>query len=167
MSAISQNSRSFHDFSATDIYGEEMSMDNFKGKKVMVVNVASNCGLTPQYEVLQKLYDQYKEYNFEVIGFPANNFLKQEPGTEEEIVQFCKKNYGVSFTMMSKIDVKGKNIHPIYKWLTTQQENGVEDAKVKWNFQKFLIDEQGKYVRKLNPQDAADDGSVINWITGK
>jgi len=164
---IGQTNHSFHDFTATTIDGEQLDLGTFRGKKLMIVNTASKCGLTPQYEVLQKLYDQYKDDDFEVIGFPANNFLKQEPGSDEEIVAFCKKNYGVSFTMMSKIDVKGKNIHPIYQWLTQKEGNGMEDAKVTWNFQKFLIDEEGKYIRMISPKGAADDDSVIDWITGK
>lgn len=162
-----QDMKTLHDFTATTIEGEELALSTFKGKKLMVVNTASKCGLTPQYEDLQKLYDEFGGDNFEIIGFPANNFMKQEPGSDEKIAEFCSKNYGVSFTMMSKIDVKGKDIHPIYEWLTKAEQNGVEDNKVAWNFQKYLIDEEGRYVRMISPKDKPYNDEVIAWITEK
>ncbi|MFT4681340.1 MAG: glutathione peroxidase [Granulosicoccus sp.] len=166
-SIFGQDMKTLHDFTATTIEGETLDLSTFKGKKLMVVNTASKCGLTPQYEDLQKLYTEFGGENFEIVGFPANNFMKQEPGSDEKIADFCSKNYGVSFTMMSKIDVKGKDIHPIYKWLTTKAENGVEDNKVGWNFQKYLIDEQGDYVRMISPKEKPYNESVIAWIKGK
>ena len=117
-------------------------INNLKGKKILIVNTASKCGYTPQYKELQELYDQYKE-KLVIVGFPANNFLWQEPGTNAEIKEFCTKNYGVSFPMAAKISVKGDDMAPLYKWLTQKSENGVLDAKVSWNFNKFLLDENG------------------------
>lgn len=137
--------RTFYDHTVTDIYGEELSMADFKGKYVLVVNVASKCGFTKQYEPLQQLYEENKD-KLIVIGFPSNQFFSQEPGTEEEIVAFCEKNYGVTFPMTSKIDVKGSDQHPIYEWLTTKELNGVANEKVSWNFNKFLISPEGKWV---------------------
>jgi glutathione peroxidase len=165
--SFAQEMKTLHNFSATTIEGENLDLRKFKGKKVMVVNTASRCGLTPQYEDLQKLYKEFGGDDFEIIGFPANNFMKQEPGSDENIAAFCSKNYGVSFTMMSKINVKGKEIHPIYQWLTTKDQNGVEDNKVSWNFQKYLIDEEGKYVRMISPKEKPYNESVIAWIKGK
>ena len=165
--SFAQEMKTLHNFSATTIEGENLDLRKFKGKKVMVVNTASRCGLTPQYEGLQKLYKEFGGDDFEIIGFPANNFMKQEPGSDENIAAFCTKNYGVSFTMMSKINVKGKEIHPIYQWLTTKDQNGVEDNKVGWNFQKYLIDEEGKYVRMISPKEKPYNESVIAWIKGK
>jgi glutathione peroxidase len=165
--SFAQEMKTLHNYSATTIEGENLDLRKFKGKKVMVVNTASRCGLTPQYEDLQKLYKEFGGDDFEIIGFPANNFMKQEPGSDENIAAFCSKNYGVSFTMMSKINVKGKEIHPIYQWLTTKDQNGVEDNKVSWNFQKYLIDEEGKYVRMISPKEKPYNESVIAWIKGK
>lgn len=156
--------QSFYDLSAKTIDGKDFSFETLTGKKVLIVNTASKCGFTPQYEDLQKLYDTYKDKNFVIIGFPANNFLKQEPGTNEEIVEFCQKNYGVTFQMMSKIQVKGKDIHPVYLWLTKKEKNGVMDSNVKWNFQKYLIDGNGNFsavhYSKIKPFDKA----IIKFI---
>ncbi|HAX97177.1 MAG TPA: glutathione peroxidase, partial [Prolixibacteraceae bacterium] len=137
---------------------------SLKGKKVMVVNTASKCGLTPQYKILQEIYDQYGGEKFEIIGFPANTFMNQEPGTNDEISTFCSSNYGVTFPMMSKISVKGDDIHPLYAWLTQKSENGKLDAEVTWNFQKFLIDENGNLVDFLKPADKPDDKKVTDWL---
>lgn len=150
LSAMSQT-KTLHDFTAKTIDGNEFNFSTLKGKKVLIVNTASKCGYTPQYEQLEKLYKQKGGDNFEIIGFPANNFMGQEPGSNEEIAGFCQKNYGVTFTMMEKISVKGKDQDPLYTWLTEKEQNGVENAKVKWNFQKFLIDENGNYVRSFAP----------------
>lgn len=141
-------------------------MSQFKGKKILVVNVASKCGYTPQYAELQELYDKYKSGNFTIIAFPANNFLHQEPGTNVEIQSFCQKNYGVTFPVMHKISVKGDDIDPIYLWLTEKAQNGVGDAKVKWNFQKFMIDENGKWAGSLEPGVSPLDEQIVKWITG-
>ncbi|MEJ5302117.1 MAG: glutathione peroxidase [Bacteroidales bacterium] len=159
--------KNFYDFKAPDIDGKMVDFSRFKGKKVMVVNVASKCGLTPQYEKLQTLYEKYKDRGFEIVAFPANNFMGQEPGSESEIKQFCTTNYGVTFTMMSKISVKGKDIHPIYQWLTSKEKNGKMDSSVSWNFQKYLIDEQGRLVDMLPPRTSPLDDRIIQWIEGR
>ena len=156
--------KSFHDFTVKDITGEDFDLSQFKGKKVLVVNTASKCGLTPQYEGLEELYKKYGGEDFMIIGFPANNFASQEPGTNEEIAEFCQLNYGVSFPMMSKISVKGDDIHPLYLWLTTEDLNGVEDSKVSWNFQKYLIDEKGNLVGHLAPTKKPDSKQIISFI---
>lgn len=162
--AVMAQEKTLYDFKAKTIDGQDFDFASLKGKKVLIVNTASKCGYTPQYEQLQKLYDQMGGENFEIIGFPANNFMGQEPGSNDEIAGFCKKNYGVTFTMMEKISVKGKDMHPLYAWLTEKDQNGVEDAKVKWNFQKFLIDEEGKYVKTLAPGTSPLDNEVTSWL---
>ncbi|HNJ94684.1 MAG TPA: glutathione peroxidase, partial [Ferruginibacter sp.] len=142
--AVSQT-RSIYDFKVAGLDGDTIDFAQFKGKKILIVNTASKCGFTPQYEDLEKLYKTYKD-KLVIVGFPANNFFSQEPGSNETISEFCKKNYGVSFPMAAKISVKGKNIAPIYKWLCDKEENGVMDAKISWNFNKFLLDENGKII---------------------
>ena len=151
-------------FTVADINGDSFDFCSLKGKKIMIVNTASNCGLTPQYKSLQSLYEKYKNSNFVIVGFPANNFLAQEPGTNEEIRAFCKANYGVSFPMMGKISVTGKNMHPLYKFLTSSSENGVMDSKVTWNFQKFLINSKGILEKVIAPRTQPNDREVIQWI---
>ncbi|HAW53205.1 MAG TPA: glutathione peroxidase [Flavobacteriales bacterium] len=136
---------SIYQISINSLMGEPIHLGDFRGKKILFVNVASECGFTPQYEDLQKLHEEYGE-KITVIGVPCNQFGEQEPGSPEEIKTFCKKNYGVSFLITEKIDVKGDNRHPLYKWLTEKEENGVESSSVKWNFQKYLVDENGKYI---------------------
>lgn len=155
---------SFYDFTVEDISGEDYPLSQLKGKKVLVVNTASKCGFTPQYEGLQQLYEKYGGDDFVIIGFPANNFAKQEPGTNEEIASFCKLNYGVTFPMMAKISVKGDDQHPLYNWLTEKRENGVENSKVSWNFQKYMIDEKGQLVGHLAPTVKPDSEKLIAWI---
>ena len=162
--AYSQNS--FYDFKVKDINGKDFDLSSLKGKKVLVVNTASKCGNTPQYEQLEQLYEKYGDKKFVIIGFPANNFGGQEPGTNAEIEEFCNKNYGVTFPMMSKISVKGGDMHPLYKWLTSKNENGVLDSEVAWNFQKYLIDENGKLVKTVAPKVKPDDEQVVSWIKG-
>jgi glutathione peroxidase len=161
------NAKNFFDFTVEAIDGKEFSLSQLKGKKIMVVNVASKCGLTPQYTQLQELYDKYKDNNFTVIAFPANNFGKQEPGTNEEIKNFCTSNYNVTFPLMAKISVKGEDIAPIYKWLTDKNENGKESIEVLWNFQKFLIDEEGNWVKSIDPRVIPTADEIISWITAK
>lgn len=156
--------KSLYDFKVKDIDGKEFNFSQLKGKKVLIVNVASKCGLTPQYEKLQQLYDMYKDRNFIVIGFPANNFNGQEPGTNEEIKTFCTLNYNVTFPMMSKVGVTGENKAPIYKWLTEKRENGKMDAEVQWNFQKFLINRKGEVEESIPPREDPFSGKIINWI---
>jgi len=157
---------SIHSFKCEDINGQSYDLAQLKGKKVLVVNTASKCGLTPQYEELEKLYSLYKDSNFVVIGFPANNFMGQEPGSNENIAAFCQKNYGVSFPMMSKISVKGKDMHPIYQFLTQKAKNGLEDNQVQWNFQKYLLDEEGFLIKVISPQTSPMDASIVDWIKG-
>lgn len=159
-------SQSFYDFTVKDIDGNDFALSRLKGKKVMVVNVASKCGFTPQYEQLEAVYEKYKAKGFVIIGFPANDFKSQEPGTNQEIKEFCTLNYGVTFPMMSKIHVVGDSIHPLYQWLTQKELNGVEDSKVKWNFQKYLINEQGKLERVVSPWTKPDSKKVVQWIEG-
>ncbi len=134
--------KSIYTFKVNGLDDKIIDFSKFKGKKILIVNTASKCGYTPQYEELQKLYDTYKD-KLVIVGFPANNFGGQEPGTNSEIKEFCKKNYGVSFPMAAKVSVKGDDIAPIYQWLCNKSENGVMDATIKWNFGKFLLDEKG------------------------
>jgi glutathione peroxidase len=154
-----------HQFTMETLEGDQFDFSSLKGKKIMIVNTASKCGLTPQYKDLQVLYEQYGSEKFVIVGFPANNFMKQEPGTNEEIVAFCERNYGVSFPMMAKIDVKGNDIHPIYSFLTQKEKNGVMDSKVTWNFQKYLINEDGVLEKVISPRTSPVDEEVIDWIT--
>ena len=142
---VQAQTRSIYDFKVEGLNGDSIDFAAFKGKKVLIVNTASKCGFTPQYEELEKLYEKYKN-KLVIIGFPANNFFSQEPGSNETISEFCKKNYGVTFPMAAKISVKGKSIAPIYQWLCNKEENGVMDAKISWNFNKFLLDENGKII---------------------
>lgn len=165
--AVSAQNKSFYDFTVTAIDGKPYDLSQLKGKKVLVVNVASKCGLTPQYAELQELYDQYKDQGFVIIGFPANNFMGQEPGTNEEIAQFCTLNYDVTFPMMEKISVKGKNIAPLYKWLTEKSMNGQQDAPVQWNFQKFMIDENGQWAGMVPPKESPFSETIVQWIEKK
>jgi glutathione peroxidase len=140
----------FYDFSANDIYGQEVGMKDYKGKVVLVVNTASKCGLTPQFKDLEGLYQEYKDKGLEILGFPCNQFAKQDSGTNEEINQFCQLNYGVTFNMFEKIDVNGKNAHPLYKYLKSQAK-AILTKEIKWNFTKFLIDADGKVIKRYSP----------------
>jgi glutathione peroxidase len=158
---------SFYDYTTKTLSGQDFKLSDLKGKKVMVVNTASKCGLTPQYKDLQALYEKYGNSDFVIIGFPANNFLSQEPGTNEEIAEFCEVNYGVTFPMMSKISVKGKDQDPIYKWLTEKELNGKLDSEVQWNFQKYFINEDGEFAGMLEPKEKPDSQKVIDWIEDK
>ncbi len=162
--SVSLFAENFYSFEAKTIDGETIEMSEFAGKKLMVVNVASKCGFTKQYEDLQALYENYAGEDFEIIAFPANNFRNQEPGTDTEIKKFAAENFGVTFPMMSKISVKGEDIHPIYEWMTDPDEDGDAQYEIKWNFQKFLIDEEGNIVAvhgtKVNPLD----DEIVTWI---
>lgn len=155
---------SFHDFVVQDIMGKDFALKQFKGKKVLVVNTASKCGLTPQYADLQALYEKYKDEGLVVLGFPANNFAKQEPGTNAEIREFCTDRYSVSFPMMSKISVKGDDMHPLYSWLTSKDQNGTMDSSVKWNFQKYLIDEEGNLLAFFPPKTKPLSEEIVKWL---
>ena len=167
--AFSMNafSQSIYDYKVTTLSGEQFDFSSLKGKKIMIVNTASKCGYTPQYEQLEAIYEKYKSQGFVVIGFPSNDFMKQEPGTNDEIAAFCEKNYGVTFPMMDKISVKGKDMTPIYTFLTSKSLNKLEDNDVKWNFQKYLINEKGQLVRVVKSGVSPNDESIINWIEGK
>lgn len=154
--------RSIYEFRVESLDGGTIDFSTFKGKKILIVNTASKCGYTKQYEGLQALYEQYKD-KLVIVGFPANNFGGQEPGTNTEIREFCKKNYGVSFPMAAKISVKGDDIAPIYKWLCSKTENGVMDAEIGWNFGKFLLDENG-YLLNYFPNKVTP---LSEEITGK
>lgn len=156
--------KSIYDITVKDIDGEDFDLAQLKGKKVLIVNTASRCGLTPQYEGLQKLYETYKDQNFVIVGFPSNDFFWEEPGNNEQIQSFCQKNYGVTFPMMSKIKVKGKNMHPLYTYLTQKQYNGHSDNTVKWNFQKYLINESGLLEQVISPSTKPMSSSIIEWI---
>ncbi|MDF1548665.1 MAG: glutathione peroxidase [Bacteroidales bacterium] len=171
--------KTFHDFKVKTIDGRDFDLASLKGKKVLVVNTASKCGLTPQYEVLQKLYESLDKSKFEIIGFPANNFLSQEPGTEAEIKEFCTKNYGVTFPMMEKVSVcdyiyqsappdpnkaEKTNTSEIYKWLTKKELNGVMDVEMQWNFQKFLIDEDGHLMGFIPPRVGKELLLMKEWF---
>jgi glutathione peroxidase len=164
MSMMPVEQQTIYQFKVKDIDGKTFDFATLKGKKIMIVNTASKCGLTPQYEQLEALYDKYKNKNFIIVGFPANDFMSQEPGSDKEIAQFCQLNYGVSFPMMSKISVKGKDMHPVYHFLTEKAKNGLEDNKVEWNFQKYLIDEKGHLVRVVSPRILPNDQSIVAWI---
>jgi len=154
----------FYDFKVKTLQGQDFDFEQLRGKKVMIVNTASKCGLTGQYEQLQELWETYGGDDFVIIGFPANNFMNQEPGTADEIAEFCQLNYGVSFPMMDKISVKGKDQHPLYEWLTTKELNGVEDSKVQWNFQKYLISAEGQLVKVIAPRTLPNAPEVIDFI---
>ncbi len=149
-----------HDFSMESITGEPVSLRDFEGKVVVLVNVASKCGLTPQYEDLQKFYEEYSGQGVVILGFPANNFMGQEPGSNAEIQDFCTSNYGVSFPMFSKISVKGRGQHPLYEYLEAQT-----GEKPAWNFHKYLVNQQGEVVTSISPQTSIYDPEVVSQIT--
>ncbi|RII35807.1 glutathione peroxidase [Clostridium chromiireducens] len=140
----------FYDFSAKKMNRQEVKMEKYKGKVVLVVNTASKCGLTPQFKELEELYKDYKDKGLEIIGFPCNQFASQDPGDNKEISEFCLINYGVSFTMFEKIDVNGENAHPLYKYLKNEAK-GILNKEIKWNFSKFLIDSEGNVVKRYAP----------------
>jgi glutathione peroxidase len=154
----------FYSLSALKINGDTLHFSELKGKKLMIVNTASLCGYTYQYGELQQLYNDFGGENFEIIGFPANNFGSQEPGSNEDIEDFCKENYGVTFTMMSKISVLDPNMHPVYQWLTQKSKNGVADSKVQWNFQKYLINEDGTFERVVGTTTSPLTQFIKDWI---
>ena len=161
-----QSKQTIYQFKVEDLSGKTFDFASLKGKKILVVNTASKCGYTPQYKDLEALYKKYKNQNFVIIGFPANNFGQQEPGTNKEIATFCELNYGVSFPMMSKISVKGKDMHPLYQYLTQKSKNGLKDSEVEWNFQKYLINEKGELEKVLLSAVKPTDAEIVNWIKG-
>jgi glutathione peroxidase len=155
-----------YDFTVRDIDGKEMSLSEYKGKVILIVNVASKCGHTPQYEGLQKIYSEYQDQGLVVLGFPANNFRNQEPGTDQEIKEFCSLNYGVTFPMFSKISVKGDDIHPLYQFLTSEKTNPEFAGEISWNFNKFLIDRSGKIIARFESKDQPESEKVVAAIEG-
>jgi glutathione peroxidase len=164
LSIFSQTS--IYDFKVKTLEGQDFDFASLKGKKIMIVNTASKCGFTPQYKDLEELYLK-SDGKLVIIGFPANNFANQEPGSATDIREFCTKNYGVTFPMMEKISVKGKDIHPLYKWLTSKDLNGVMDSEVKWNFQKYLIDENGKLSDVVYSMEKPGSDKVMKWLSSK
>ena len=152
-----------YSYKVNSIDGKEMDLAQFKGKKILIVNVASECMYTPQYADLEQLYEMYKD-KLVIIGFPSNDFFGQEPGSNEQIQQFCTNSYKVTFPMAAKITVKGKNMAPIYQWLTKKKLNGVEDSEVSWNFNKYLINEEGEYVAHFKSKVEPLDPSIISSI---
>ena len=162
-----QKAENIYQFTVTDLSGSEFNFSDLKGKKIMIVNTASKCGNTPQYEDLQNVYEKYKDENFVIVGFPANNFGKQEPGTNVEIAEFCKLNYGVTFPMMAKISVKGSDMNEVYQFLTQKDRNGYIDSEVTWNFQKYLINKNGQVVQVIEPKTLPTDDIILAWIEGK
>lgn len=154
---------SIHTFKVASLTGDIIDFSKFNGKKILIVNTASECGFTPQYEGLEALYNNHKD-ELVVVGFPANNFGEQEPGTDKEIKAFCEQNYGVSFPMASKISVKGDDIAPIFAWLTQKEENGVMDVDIKWNFTKFLLDENGQLIASFESRVKPQSDEILNAL---
>jgi glutathione peroxidase len=161
--AFAPPSSDVYQFKPVDINGSKMDLAQFKGKKILIVNTASQCGYTYQYEGLQKLADNYKT-KLVVIGFPANNFGGQEPGSNQDIKTFCSNKYNVTFPMAGKVSVKGADIDPLFKWLTTKSENGVLDANIGWNFNKFLLDENGKLLQHFNSAVEPGSESITKYL---
>ena len=161
----SMTKENIYSFKVKDLSGNEFDFASLKGKKILIVNTASKCGLTPQYKDLEAIYKKYKEKNFVIIGFPANNFASQEPGTSKEISEFCQLNYGVTFPMMEKVSVKGDDMSEVYQFLTQKSKNGLQDSEVEWNFQKYLINEKGELEKVIAPRVLPTDASIVDWIT--
>ncbi len=157
--------QTIYSFKVKDLSGNEFDFASLKGKKILIVNTASKCGLTPQYKDLEAIYKKYKSHNFVIVGFPANNFAAQEPGTSKEISEFCQKNYGVTFPMMEKVSVKGGDMCAVYQFLTQKSKNGLQDSEVEWNFQKYLINEKGELEKVILPQVLPTDAAIVDWIT--
>ncbi|MCG6186423.1 glutathione peroxidase [Maribellus maritimus] len=155
--------KTLYDFTAITIDGKKFDFSTLKGKKVLIVNTASECALTPQFKKLQELYEEFGGDDFEIIGFPCNDFGKQDPGDNGQILEFCTQKYGVSFPMMEKISIK-ENPPPIYQWLTSSEENGTLDANVLWNFQKFMIDEEGSVVDFVPPFKGPKNRRITEWL---
>ncbi|MBF2707679.1 glutathione peroxidase [Flavobacterium soyangense] len=158
--------QTIYQFQVEDLSGKKFDFASLKGKKIMIVNTASKCGLTPQYKELEAIYKQYNDKNFVIVGFPANNFASQEPGTNKEIAAFCQLNYGVTFPMMDKVSVKGNDMCAVYQFLTQKSKNGLQDSEVEWNFQKYLLNEQGELVKVISPRTLPNDPEILNWIKG-
>ncbi len=161
---INHQPMNLYEIPLLNIHGEETTLAKYKGQPMLIVNVASECGLTPQYQDLQSLYDRYQSEGLVILGFPSNDFMGQEPGTEEEILEFCRTNFGVSFPLFSKISVKGEDIHPLYEYLTTEKLNGKADSEVTWNFQKYLIGKNGEIIEIFSPRQRVLEEEVLSTI---
>ena len=159
---IMMSQQSVHEFTITTIDGESKNLSDFKGKKMLFVNTASQCGFTPQYMELQEVHEKYGE-ELVIIGFPANNFGGQEPGSNDQIKSFCQKNYGVSFLLSEKVSVKGKNISPLFDWLNAQDNQSFK-GDIMWNFEKYLIDESGKLIKRYRSMTKPDSDKIISLI---
>jgi glutathione peroxidase len=155
--------KSIYDFKVAALDGGKIDFAKYKGKKILIVNTASECGNTPQYAELETMYEKYKN-KLVIVGFPANDFGAQEPGSDKEIASFCKKNYSVTFPMASKITVKGEGMAPIYKWLTDKKYNGLKDSEVRWNFQKYLLNEKGELVAVFDPKVKPMSAEIVAAI---
>lgn len=162
--AVGDKGVNVHKFKMKSIDGEDVELSGYDGKVMLIVNVASKCGLTPQYEELQALHERYSDKGLAILGFPANDFMGQEPGTESEIKSFCKKNYGVTFDMFSKISVKGDDIHPMYAELTSKEKNGEYGGEIQWNFDKFLADKDGNVIARFSPRTKPNDAAIVSAI---
>lgn len=158
---------SFYQLSATTLGGSSYPFDQLRGKRVLIVNTASRCGFTPQYEALETLHRNYGGEGFTILGFPCNDFGKQEPGTADEISNFCSENYGVTFQMMEKLDIQGEDRHGVYEWLCSKEKNGVANHKVAWNFHKFLVDENGQLAASLGSRVKPMDDEILSFVSGK
>lgn len=156
--------KTIYDYKVEDINGDEFNFADLKGKKILIVNTASKCGFTPQFDGLEKLYQKYKDDNFVIVGFPSNDFGQQDPGSNEEIAEYCRLNYGVTFPMMSKISVKGDSIAPIYEFLTKKELNGKKSSSVKWNFQKYIINEDGTLEDYFYSITEPESKKITKWI---
>jgi glutathione peroxidase len=164
LNTTSMTKETIYLYKVNDLSGNEFDFASLKGKKILIVNTASKCGLTPQYKDLEAIYEKYKSNNFVIVGFPANNFASQEPGTNKEISEFCQKNYGVTFPMMEKVSVKGADMCAVYQFLTQKSKNGLQDSQVEWNFQKYLINENGELEKVVLPRVLPTDTEIVNWI---
>lgn len=165
INSTSMTKETIYSYKVKDLSGNEFDFASLKGKKILIVNTASKCGLTPQYKDLEAIYEKYKSNNFVIVGFPANNFAAQEPGTNKEISEFCQKNYGVTFPMMEKVSVKGGDMCAVYQFLTQKSKNGLQDSEVEWNFQKYLINDKGELEKVILPQVLPTDAAIVDWIT--
>ncbi len=166
-SAETMEKQTIYQFKVKDLSGKDFDFASLKGKKIMIVNTASKCGLTPQYKELEALYKEYAAQGFVIVGFPANNFKSQEPGTNEEIASFCQLNYGVTFPMMDKVSVKGEDMCAVYQFLTQKAKNGLQDSEVSWNFQKYLLNEKGELLKVIAPKTLPNNPEILNWIKEK
>ena len=156
--------KNIHDIEVQTIDGKNIKLDEYKGKTLLIVNTASKCGFTGQYDGLQKLYETYKDDGLVVLGFPSNDFMKQEPGSNEEIQSFCRLNYGVTFPMFAKVSVKGKGQHPLYAFLTSKQTNPEHSGKISWNFNKFLVSPEGQVIDRFGSRTKPDDKKLVSAV---